>query len=172
MAGLSIHSNNAQTSTATRFLASRPTLEICNLRENDQECHICIQPFMGAEGNELPLKLPCNHVMGSACLTTWLENNNTCPICRTVLFTLYQFPSSGGTLEALATLNMDFEILLRLSRSERERAIQLRTGRQPPESRAELSRINKRLRRIDAQIREVGERMEAIGQRWGSRRSG
>lgn len=35
---------------------------------------------------ECQIRLPCNHTLGSACIATWLKSNNTCPVCRHVLF--------------------------------------------------------------------------------------
>ncbi len=35
---------------------------------------------------ECEIRLPCSHRVGSACIATWLRTNNTCPVCRRVLF--------------------------------------------------------------------------------------
>lgn len=39
---------------------------------------------------ECEVRLPCSHRVGSACITTWLRSNNTCPICRKVFFPAQQ----------------------------------------------------------------------------------
>jgi ribosomal protein L37AE/L43A len=43
------------------------------------ECSICQELF--EEGNTV-LKLPCRHVYHVDCVTHWLEQNHTCPLCR------------------------------------------------------------------------------------------
>lgn len=35
---------------------------------------------------EYAIRLPCNHIVGSGCITQWLHSNNTCPLCRCVFF--------------------------------------------------------------------------------------
>mmetsp|Transcript_96895 Transcript_96895/g.216079 ORF Transcript_96895/g.216079 Transcript_96895/m.216079 type:complete len:351 (+) Transcript_96895:26-1078(+) len=42
-------------------------------------CAICRESF--ATGEVLRL-LPCNHEFHETCIITWLQSNNTCPICR------------------------------------------------------------------------------------------
>jgi hypothetical protein len=34
------------------------------------------------------VRTPCNHLFGRHCLETWLSTQNTCPMCRTVLYEL------------------------------------------------------------------------------------
>lgn len=35
------------------------------------------------KGNiETPVILPCNHIVGATCISKWLENADTCPMCR------------------------------------------------------------------------------------------
>ena len=61
------------------------------VQSNSTRCHICMQdcedisPETGAV--EYALRLPgCSHIFGSCCITTWLRSNNSCPICRRILF--------------------------------------------------------------------------------------
>lgn len=57
-----------------------------------QHCHICKEKFVdhsdGAEEPEKQVHLPCHkkHTMGTACIIKWLEQHNTCPLCREELF--------------------------------------------------------------------------------------
>lgn len=45
----------------------------------DDECAICLGTY--AEGDDLSL-LPCSHRMHTECLTPWLKQTNSCPLCR------------------------------------------------------------------------------------------
>ena len=47
---------------------------------NDKECSICLENF---NDNEKIIKLNCNHMFHTGCIKLWIENNNTCPLCRT-----------------------------------------------------------------------------------------
>ena len=50
-------------------------------------CSICNDAFLTGSSPEMPMKLPCGHILGSQCLLKWLSplsssGNNTCPFCR------------------------------------------------------------------------------------------
>ena len=55
-----------------------------------ERCGICLEGYgtLSREtGNiEVGIRLPCNHFIGSACIAIWLQDNNTCPICRREFF--------------------------------------------------------------------------------------
>ena len=56
--------------------------------DNDR-CFVCLQTYgtlTDAGAIEREVRLPCNHSLGSICISTWLKSNNTCPICRKELF--------------------------------------------------------------------------------------
>lgn len=66
------------------YIKSLPSPSLTNLAADCGTCHICLEPLHF-------VKLPCGHHFGAECIIRWLtptENaqNNTCPICRTVLF--------------------------------------------------------------------------------------
>ena len=49
-------------------------------------CLICMEPFLSNDA-EIPIKLPCKHVFGTACMLHWLsplsgDGKNSCPFCR------------------------------------------------------------------------------------------
>ncbi|PNP73640.1 hypothetical protein FNYG_13022 [Fusarium nygamai] len=48
--------------------------------EGKAECTICINEMK--EGDMVTF-LPCNHWFHKECVTLWLKEHNTCPICRT-----------------------------------------------------------------------------------------
>ncbi|KAF6226759.1 hypothetical protein HO173_012362 [Letharia columbiana] len=77
---------------AKTFLESLPVLSLTDLLEDKHDCPICIEPYQDPQHSESPVRLPCNHIIGKDCLLSWLTSsalntkNNTCPICRAVLF--------------------------------------------------------------------------------------
>ena len=70
-------------------IANLPTLRLADLPEDDRLCNICMEPYLDEKYHcdkpkkENATKMPCGHVFGSYCLKQWLQNNNTCPACRT-----------------------------------------------------------------------------------------
>jgi len=53
-----------------------------NTEENvaeDDSCVICMNLY---EGRNIITTLPCVHYFHQSCINTWLENHNTCPMCR------------------------------------------------------------------------------------------
>ncbi|KAF6165261.1 hypothetical protein GIB67_030443 [Kingdonia uniflora] len=54
--------------------------EIFKLKENPEECGICLEGF--SDGDSL-ICLPCNHRFHSTCLNPWVQICGDCPYCRT-----------------------------------------------------------------------------------------
>ena len=51
-----------------------------SLKSSCDTCSICFSDF---SDNSLITKLPkCGHIFHSECLFTWLQDNESCPICR------------------------------------------------------------------------------------------
>jgi len=46
----------------------------------DLECMICL------DSNKINTELPCGHRFHSKCITEWLNDKNTCPVCRREFF--------------------------------------------------------------------------------------
>ncbi|PIA98759.1 hypothetical protein CB0940_03758 [Cercospora beticola] len=61
--------------------------------ESDQ-CDICYDAMVE------PAHTPCGHVYCLECLLTWLDENNTCPTCRTKLFEQDTDDESDDEMEA------------------------------------------------------------------------
>ncbi|CAI6320943.1 unnamed protein product [Periconia digitata] len=75
----------------------RLQLEIADfeLLEKNEECLICLEPYGSIVDTSISLLLAldspphvaifirgCGHKFGSYCLRDWLQNNETCPVCR------------------------------------------------------------------------------------------
>ncbi len=69
-------------------------------------CHFCKKDFtsdgsslrtQGKSALEIPLTLPCEHVLGSVCLGQWLRTNpaDSCPLCRRQLYELESSKTKG-----------------------------------------------------------------------------
>ncbi len=77
---------------AETFLKSVPMVLAVDLPDDNRDCPICMEEYVTPEHYEPPVRLPCDHVIGKDCLRSWLKssvlnlNNNTCPMCRTVLY--------------------------------------------------------------------------------------
>eukprot|EP00210_Caulerpa_lentillifera_P003768 g3600.t1 len=50
---------------------------------DESVCNICMESF---GSGTLTLELPCKHMFCRCCISEWLKENDTCPICR------YKFP--------------------------------------------------------------------------------
>ena len=57
-----------------------------NFVTNDYECSICLDSL---EENNIITLVNCNHQFHESCLKQWTANNNTCPLCRTVVTSLF-----------------------------------------------------------------------------------
>ncbi|CAF9905373.1 MAG: hypothetical protein HETSPECPRED_004973 [Heterodermia speciosa] len=99
--------------TLDEWLDYLPTVQIESLQETDRECSICLTPYgqpvdlsksqnasSSSRGRpEHPIRLRCEHVLGSRCIKKWLSpksergsEQNTCPICRKELFSAWPNP--------------------------------------------------------------------------------
>lgn len=56
-------------------------LDFCHVHVNLPDCSICY----GKINKTNYYESECNHIFHSSCIDTWLERNNTCPLCRTDL---------------------------------------------------------------------------------------
>ena len=48
------------------------------------ECIICLEPFVEGEDYVTPLACDKRHLFHSNCIETWLQTNNSCPMCKKV----------------------------------------------------------------------------------------
>ena len=65
-----------------------------------ERCGICLEEYNSLSREtgsiEVGIRLPCDHIVGSACIATWLKENNTCPLCRREFFQAQPRPSPPG----------------------------------------------------------------------------
>ena len=56
----------------------------------DSTCIICKEPYGTINAStgavEVQIRLPCSHMIGSICISTWLSDRNSCPLCRKEFF--------------------------------------------------------------------------------------
>ncbi|CAF9935011.1 hypothetical protein IMSHALPRED_010072 [Imshaugia aleurites] len=79
---------------AEAFLSQLLRVENIVQPNSGEPCIICLTvcgTFCPETGSvELEIRLPCNHVVGSRCIVTWLDPrrtaSNSCPLCRCVFF--------------------------------------------------------------------------------------
>ncbi|KAH9260580.1 hypothetical protein BASA81_001047 [Batrachochytrium salamandrivorans] len=64
----------------TRLTAARAATTAVAEGEEEDVCSICLAEF-AAEG-ELVRVLPCQHYFHPPCVDEWLQNRNTCPLCK------------------------------------------------------------------------------------------
>ena len=88
-----------QRATATRYILSLPIINKNTLPDEHKSCHICMEDFKAQTAHtlELPVRLPCSHILGTICMINWLSSNGDksprgCPMCRAELLPQAQRP--------------------------------------------------------------------------------
>jgi hypothetical protein len=68
-------------------------ISLDTIPQEDRSCGICWEPYLGAETpedscgpGEDPAQLPCKHILGKTCVSTWLKKESTCCVCRRNFF--------------------------------------------------------------------------------------
>ena len=72
-----------------RFFKKQPVAETRIM------CPICLDNMLD------PLTTKCNHIFCYSCLSVWLNKNNTCPICRTILRSMIETDTRPTLLETV-----------------------------------------------------------------------
>ena len=64
---------------------STPTIYIDNTNKNDSTCSICLDNFYNIQNhsdNYIRKINICKHEFCNTCISTWLSNHKSCPICK------------------------------------------------------------------------------------------
>ncbi|KAJ0400250.1 hypothetical protein ATCC90586_009303 [Pythium insidiosum] len=64
---------------AVHVLSSLPTHRWSTRSESDVSCIICQESY---NAGEVALTLPCAHVFHEDCVSGWIRENNSCPLCK------------------------------------------------------------------------------------------
>ena len=67
------------------ILDCMPVVNLHDLEDDSKDCPICQEPYPDSDSYDAdtPVMLHCSHILGRACLETWmLGPKNTCPLCR------------------------------------------------------------------------------------------
>lgn len=71
--------------TKKKFANPPPIVTKEQLEKDKTSCPICYTDFYDkdAEGKiEYPVRLPCGHVYGQKCIEEWIQETNSCPMCK------------------------------------------------------------------------------------------
>lgn len=75
-------------------IAALPMRKLTTSTEGEM-CSICLSEFtLGEHARELP----CHHVFHSACVDEWLQNKNSCPLCKQQVDSSVATPPIEGTV--------------------------------------------------------------------------
>lgn len=75
--------------SSSDFISILPEVKLSTLKGTDRNCSICQEAYRHPAApprtqtrRETPVRLPCQHVFGAACLQEWFSTNPSCPVCR------------------------------------------------------------------------------------------
>lgn len=94
---LAMHDRRGPLPASQSSIDAMPTIRItgAHLRK-DEHCPVCKEKFdLGSEARQMP----CDHIYHSDCITPWLQQHNSCPVCRLELpppGTLSAHPGQSG----------------------------------------------------------------------------
>jgi Ring finger domain len=66
-------------------------------QEEDNECPICMEPFVAGEIVSWSPNIDCHHAFHHQCIKEWLVHHDSCPYCRTHYLLVDRPPSSAAT---------------------------------------------------------------------------
>ncbi len=79
---ITLHSESPSMSTMDDYVRRQRAIPVNELSQDDTECICCSTVYgqLQAEGSiEHAVKLECLHIIGSICLTKWLQCSKSCP---------------------------------------------------------------------------------------------
>lgn len=80
-------SSSGQPASGTRKKMANPPpiLTKEQLKDGEDECPVCYVKWFeaGEDGKiEYPIRLTCGHLYGQKCLEEWIQETNSCPMCK------------------------------------------------------------------------------------------
>ncbi|VVB01609.1 unnamed protein product [Arabis nemorensis] len=68
-------------------LVDEQRVELIDLGKEDKECSICMENLSETSSREKVIRMPnCLHLFHQDCIFEWLKIQNSCPLCRRVLY--------------------------------------------------------------------------------------
>ena len=71
---------------------------------SDFDCSICLE-FLDLESNVNIARTSCDHTFHLSCLSNWLKNHQTCPICRESVYIMNRQSENVEDNRRLVVLN-------------------------------------------------------------------
>lgn len=76
---------HSPTDTACSTCAAGDDYDEMHTGDDDNSCPICLRDF-SIEKSDICRPVSCSHVYHRSCITGWLEQHETCPLCRSDIF--------------------------------------------------------------------------------------
>ncbi|EEF48181.1 E3 ubiquitin-protein ligase RNF181 [Ricinus communis] len=71
-----------QISVSNSLVANMPMVSV-STEDDDSVCSVCMEGFQSDMGGK---QVQCGHVYHAACISSWLSNSSSCPLCRFNIF--------------------------------------------------------------------------------------
>lgn len=69
-------------------------------------CSICLDTHLHT------ITLNCNHTFGEECIGSWLQNHNTCPLCRSIVPKIYFIVNKSNIIIDIRNENTNVNVII------------------------------------------------------------